>query len=101
MAKLSPVVFWQVARDFLRAAEREFQQARPIDVSIPAYFLVARSIELVLKSFLLLKGGTERELRKISHNLEVALTAARERGLDSIVTLSPASIEVSPASNAY
>lgn len=82
MPKLSPVVFAQHARDFLDAATRE-QARQRIGVSIPAYFLAARAIELALKAFLLLKGDTEKDLRAVSHDLAKALDRATSLGLGS------------------
>ncbi len=58
-------------------------------VSLPAYFLVGRSIELALKSFLLLQGNTERELKAVSHDLAAALDAAGELNLSSLIVVPP------------
>lgn len=87
-ATLSPVVLIQQAAQFLDAARREFTLAGQ-GISVPAYFLAARSIELALKSFLVFKGRDERQLRRLSHNLALALADARQAGLDDVCSLRP------------
>lgn len=88
MARLSPVVFWQQSYQFLAAAEREFS-ANGSAVSIPSYFLVGRALELGLKSFLLLHGQTEADLRAVGHDLLDGLTAAQNFCLEASVDLEP------------
>lgn len=83
---ISPIVFAQQAQQFLDAAKRESSTSgRPI--SLPAYFLAGRSIELALKSYLLLEGRVERDLRRISHDLGAALDAAQASNLSSLLTV--------------
>ena len=48
----------------------------------PLYFLFGHSIEVALKAFILSKGASEVELRRIGHNLVKALTGAESAGLD-------------------
>jgi hypothetical protein len=100
MPGLSPVVFAQHAQQFLDAAKREAAHA-PMGTSLPAYFLVGRSIELALKSFLLLEGCGEADLRRVSHNLAAGLELAESRGLSSVVTLSPESRQALQWINPY
>lgn len=76
------------ARAFVEAAEREFGHCGA-ELSFPGYFLAGRAIELGLKVFLLLRGGSVRELRGVSHDLVRALDAARGLGFDGVVRLSP------------
>ena len=77
----------ETLQGFAAAARRESEIAHQ-GLSMPAYFLAARAIELGLKSFLLLRGSTEQDLRRISHDLGKALDAARQEGLDSITPVS-------------
>jgi HEPN domain-containing protein len=56
-------------------------------MSLPAYFLAARAIELALKSYMLLQGQTEKDLRSVSHNLAAALDTAVSLGLPWLLTV--------------
>jgi hypothetical protein len=49
--------------------------------SSPQYYLACHSIELILKAFILIKGGTEDEVREIRHDLLKAWERATELGL--------------------
>lgn len=78
---ISPIGFHIYAVDF-------FNTARTLDVStkfspVP-YYCYSRSIELVLKAFLLAKGVTISELKQqpLGHDLEKVLNKAKELGLD-------------------
>lgn len=86
MGRLSPVNFWQQARQFVDASEREFDHAGR-RISIPGYFLAARSLELGLKSFLLIQAQTENDLKAIGHNLDRGLKVACDLGLSDAVEL--------------
>lgn len=57
-------------------------------MSLPAYFLAGRAIELALKSYMLLQGRTEKDLRSVSHDLAAALDTAVRLGLPSILLVS-------------
>ena len=87
MSRLSPVVFAQHAQQFLDAAERE-QVGAKRGMSLPAYFLAGRSIELALKSYMLLQGQTEKDLRFVSHDLAAALDTSIRLGLPSLLVVS-------------
>lgn len=56
---------------------------------MPAYFLAARAIELGLKSYLLLIGKRDADLRRISHDLGEAIDAAKASGLEEDLRVSP------------
>ena len=77
------------SREFLVAAELVLNRAT--GVSIPAYFLLARSIELSLKAFLLADGVTPRTLgsKAFGHNLVTLLSEAVKRQLHDSVPLDP------------
>ena len=86
MSRLSPVNMWIQSRAFLDAARREFANSSA-GLSLPAYFLAARAIELGLKSYLLLRGTDERRLRRIGHDLVKASKAARENDFAQVARL--------------
>lgn len=88
MSGLSPIVFAQHAQQFLDAAARE-QASAKMQISLPAYFLAGRSIELALKSYMLLQGEDEPSLRRVSHDLAAALDEAVRLGLSSLITIIP------------
>jgi hypothetical protein len=85
--RATPAGFMLDAVDFLRAAELLLNRAEA--VSLPVYFLFARSMELALKAFLLHAGVTSAQLAKrgLGHNLEALLAQAEERGLSTHVSL--------------
>jgi hypothetical protein len=62
-------------------------------MSLPAYFLAGRAIELALKSYMLLKGEDERSLRRVSHDLAKALDEAVRLGLLSVLPVKSESEE--------
>jgi hypothetical protein len=61
---------------------------------MPAMFLIAHSIELALKSYLLWSGCSLRRLRSLGHNLEECWKKALEQGVDKHVTLSDVDLEI-------
>ncbi len=77
------------AREFLKAAELILN--RTSSVSLPAYFLFSRSIELSLKAFLLNCGMGAKKLssHEYGHNLVALLKEANNRGLQVRVPLEP------------
>ena len=100
-ARLSPIILAEQAGEFLTAAQRVFDVTKTLKVSIPAYFLTARSIELALKSFLVLKGHSVGQLKNISHNLERGLDEATTLGLHSILEPPPEQVAAIRAVNLY
>lgn len=96
---ISPIGFHTYAVDF-------FNAARTLDVStrfspVP-YYCYSRSIELVLKAFLLAKGVTKSELKQnLCHNLGKAFNKAKELGLDKFATLSLEQEQELYKANAY
>jgi hypothetical protein len=80
--------FWRFAANYLLAA-------RAVDVKIksegqlffPTLYLYGIAIELGLKAFLLKRGRTLEDLKKLSHNLTKALSLARRHKLGRVVRL--------------
>ena len=83
----TPSGFLKHAQEFWAAADQLLNRAE--GVSLPAYFLLGRSIELSLKAFLLHKGMPITELRKkrYGHNLRALLAEARAQGIERFVEL--------------
>lgn len=77
----TPEGFLKHAREFFAAADLVLAKAQ--GVSLSAYFLLGRSIELSLKAFLLHRGVNIAELRKkkLGHDLRALLNETCKRGL--------------------
>lgn len=74
-----------LAHNYLGDAEGYLSAARQLDEHAgqfsPKYFLLCHAIELALKAFILAMGGTEKETRKIKHDLTAAWSRAVALGL--------------------
>ena len=83
----TPQGFLKHAQEFWIAADIVLNKMEC--VSLPAYFLLGRSIELSLKAFLLHQGVCIHKLRKkqFGHNLWALLDEARKRGLEDHIKL--------------
>jgi hypothetical protein len=101
MKTLSPVNAYNTAKDFLAAADRELKHSPPPSVSLTAYFLVSRAIEVGLKSFLILEGATDSDLRRIGHDLAKAVDEAVQAGIADVVILPPEGEAAVRTINAY
>lgn len=100
---VTPIGFHQYASDFAAWANRAHADKSPNFSPVP-YYLYCRSIELVLKAFLLAKGITKKQLktRSLGHNLTALLTKARQLGLEDIVVVkSQWETELSRANDYY
>lgn len=86
---ISPRGFHTHAKEFFAAAEAVQAAAKP--KLLPLAFLWGRTIELLLKSYLLSHGLKIEELRskKYGHNLVALHKEARLRGIDSLIGVSP------------
>ena len=76
MQKQEAIGTWKLSRDYLDAGTKLDITQNPFKVCMPAYFLFGHAIELAFKSFLISQGITEKELRKLGHDLEAAMQAA-------------------------
>jgi hypothetical protein len=85
---ISPVGFLTRAEEFLEASVLLSQKSGRF--SFVAVHLSCSGIELGLKAFLLAKGGPETRVRKHGHDFHTALVDSFVRGIDEVVTLSPA-----------
>lgn len=83
----TPEGFIKHAQEFWTAADLVLN--RGDGVSLPAYFLLGRSIELSLKAFLLHQGIPISALRKtpFGHNLRALLAEARVQGIERYLEL--------------
>src|SRR5689334_6708144 len=52
-------------------------------------YLLGHALELYLKAFLLYRGPTVQQVRKLSHRLTSALSSAKSQGLGTIVSVTP------------
>ncbi len=75
-----------MAHDFAQAGEL-FHTHHPDTIAAPPFYLYCHAIELSLKSFLIVRGTSERELRRIGHDLEAGLEAASSQGLGEVASL--------------
>ena len=80
--------FWRMARDYLHAA-RAVKAAHGERKLYPRLYLYGLAIELALKAFLLKRGNSLSEVKKLSHDLVRLLSLARRRRLGREVKLSP------------
>jgi hypothetical protein len=87
------------AREFLDAAHL-VRRENPVWFT-PTYFLVCQSIELSLKVFLRGSGYSAKQLRRLGHDLDACITAARAAGVESHVSLSEADVAAVGVINAY
>lgn len=71
---------WNYAKQFFSAAEKLRGYEERLS-GAPVYYLYGHAIELVLKAFLVHRGRSEKELRRIGHNLVAAWEKARAEGL--------------------
>lgn len=82
---VTPRGFHTHGREFFAASEAVY--ALPKAHVLPLAFLWGRSIELLLKSYLLSVGLTGERLRsrKFGHNLVALYMEARQRGIDPLI----------------
>jgi hypothetical protein len=92
--RTSPIGLARYAREYFDAAiaADDVLGMRPgyeIVAPPPVMFLVAHSIELALKSYLLHKGASIDELKnKLSHKLTACWNAAKEQDIENYLNLS-------------
>jgi len=79
--------FWRMARDYLHAA-RAVNSVHGERKLYPLLYLYGLAIELALKAFLLQRGQSLRDVKKLSHRLVDLLSLARRRKLGREVKLS-------------
>jgi len=87
------------AREFLEAAQL-VRREKPVTFR-PTYFLVCQSLELSLKAYLRGSGYSDEQLRRIGHNLDQCVSAAKATGVEGYVRLSEADIAAVAAINPY
>ena len=80
--------FWRMSRDYLHAA-RAVKSTHGERKLYPLLYLYGLAIELGLKAFLLERGNSLREIKRLSHGLVQLLSLARRRKLGQLVKLSP------------
>jgi hypothetical protein len=85
---ISPMGFHRYASEYLRAAEGF--EVKDGFSPVP-YYLVCRSLELSLKSFLLAKGVPKKKFkeRSLGHDLEKVFEKAISMGIDEFISFTP------------
>ncbi|BDW87754.1 MULTISPECIES: hypothetical protein [Thalassospira] len=85
-SKTEPLGMWRYGKEFSETAYavRERALKRPF---VPYYFLMGHSIELLLKSFLMLHGCSEAGIKKFRHNLDDLFHDAMKLGLSELVSV--------------
>lgn len=89
MANVSPIGFHGYASEFAKHA-REAQAGLEDRFSPVPYYLYCRSLELVLKAFLLAKGvpkGALKNRRTLGHDLSKNFVRAKTLGLEQVAQL--------------
>jgi len=88
---VSPWILFTYARDFATSGTGVLNQHVSNNSRVPGivvYFLYGRGIELYLKAFLVARGSTAGDIRKLyGHNLTKLLKEARRRKLGQFVSL--------------
>ena len=87
------------AREFLDAAQL-VRREKPVWFA-PTYFLVCQSIELSLKAYLRGSGYSDKQLRRLGHDLDACVAAARAAGVESHVSFSEADVAAIAVINSY
>lgn len=98
---INPMGFHIYASEFFSAAGEPKSE---VPFSPVPYYLICRSIELSLKSYLIAKGIPHKELkqRELGHDLVKVLQKAKSLGIESIVQISPQQeIELAKANEYY
>jgi hypothetical protein len=89
--RLIAVNFWESAKKLDTMLEKRDDGSPAKLTAIPFYFLVSHAVELFLKSALLKRGHTEKDLKDhYGHNLNSLLKALQAKG----VAVTPATVEV-------
>ena len=90
----TPEGFLKHAQEFFDAADLVLDKTN--NVSLPAYFLLGRSIELSLKAYLMHQGVQLSKLRskKYGHNLKSLLEESQKKDLDKYIHLEQVEIGV-------
>ena len=91
---------WTSASEFYEAASLVEKKAEG-RISIPAYFLSCRAIELVFKAFLRARGIGLEAMIRMRHDLNLLLSTAEREGLESFATLEVDQVNAIRAINPY
>jgi hypothetical protein len=93
-ARTTALGLWTHTREFADAARHVFSVEK--GTFLPGYYLLAHSIELSLKAFLLAAGEPLSVLKRrdLGHDLKALLARAQKLDFESIVPLEPMEIGV-------
>jgi len=88
MDRTTSIGLWKYGQEFAIAGRIVWEQTGQKDGPTPAYYLLAHSIELVLKGYLRGRGATLANLHDQGHDLDKLLKAVDARGLNLFCELS-------------
>lgn len=88
------IAYWRYSKGHIEAYEiLNKKKPNPMDLIWIKFYLLSRSLELSLKSYLFYMGYEEKELKnKCGHNLEILLGLVAINGFDAVCKLN--SIEI-------
>ncbi len=78
---------WALANSYSAAASRLFQGGSA-ETFLPSVFLLLHALELHFKAFLISQGTSDKQLRKLGHDLLACLRACKEHGFGLHIALS-------------
>ena len=99
MARTTPIGLARYARDYFDSALAAddvlgTREGYEIHAPMPVMFLVAHSIELIIKAYLLHVGMSLDDMKKISHNLLACWEVAVENGIEQHFNLTNDEIDI-------
>lgn len=97
--RLTSMGISNAARKFLDATKA--LRAKHTPIFTPAYFTICQSIELSLKAFLRGSGFSDKQLRKLGHDLIKALNESQKFSLDNYFKLSTEDAQILDKINQY
>jgi hypothetical protein len=79
---------WALACSYNEAFRRLYDSENSAQTYLPSIFLLLHSLELFLKSYLIARGYSEKQLRAIGHDLIMALRLGFQNELSTFVRFS-------------
>ena len=93
--------YWALANSYFTAADQLLEKPSG-QAFVPTLFLLAHSLELFFKTFLIYRGIPEKALEiKLRHNLELCFRKCNEQGLCKYLVLSQIQVRQIATVNRY
>lgn len=99
--KEDEITFFVFADEFFAAAEELEKSTNPAKVATASYYLYGHALELAYKSYLHWKGLEIKELKRIGHDLELALEKCIGLGIDRHMSIDDAYHDAVKGLNKY